>query len=296
MKKLLLLLLIAGIFSGCDTYSQDDYTEQYVVQGYLGALATLPRISLSKTVPIDEYYDLNQAAVSDAQLTVSLLDANGNVEKSFAYVTDPDSVSLFKPLDTQTLVLPNRTYALHVTFPNKPDVITAKTVIPDTMKVLRSNGNSFVYQQNPQYELALTRSLNPNRQSFLVCSLDGQEKKVDNLVPIWHPDTTPLKDRKVPEMYSSPIINESNYLAPDGTVKVQLPWVTIVYYGRNKVITRVVDDAYYNFFRTQSVQQGGSTLSPGEIPNAATNIIGGTGVFGSFASVETEIYVTRSRN
>ena len=38
-------------------------------------------------------------------------------------------------------------------------------------------------------------------------------------------------------------------------------------------------------------ERGGSTLSPGEIPNVTTNVVGGLGLFGSYARVsnQTEI-------
>jgi len=40
----------------------------------------------------------------------------------------------------------------------------------------------------------------------------------------------------------------------------------------------------YDFLRSQSVQTGGSTLSPGEIQNIDYNVEGGIGIFGSMAS------------
>lgn len=287
-------VFLASFFAGCDTYTQDTYEKKYVVQGYLYALEPLTSISLSTTVPISQKYDLRDVAVSDAKVEVQLLDAAGQVEKTFAYVADPDSMSMYRPLDTQTRVLPNRTYQLRVSFPNKSDLITAKTTIPDTMTVLNTNGRSFTYQGQQAFEQTLTPSYNPKRQSYFVFTVEGLERKKDNLVPFWHPDTATFDDVAPPDVYASPIINEANYKDPKtGNTIVQLPWVTIVYYGKNRVATNVLDDAIYDFFQSQSIQQGGSTLSPNEIPNAKTNVLGGTGVFGSLARVYSEIEVAR---
>ena len=56
-----------------------------------------------------------------------------------------------------------------------------------------------------------------------------------------------------------------------------------------------VDDNLFDFIRSQSVQQGGSTLAPGEIPNVLDHIEGGTGIFGSLARVSHETFVRPNR-
>ncbi|HRR09953.1 MAG TPA: DUF4249 family protein [Rhodothermales bacterium] len=291
--KTMSLFLLIGLLGGCDTYQQDSYKKQYVVQGYLIALEPLSPISVSTTVPLNEIYSLEATAVKNAKVEVQLLNAQGQPEKTFDYVADPDSVSMFKPLDTTALVMPSRTYALRITFPDKPDVITAKTVIPDTMRVIRTNGDTFRYQQQPQFEQLISPSLNPSRQSYFIFSVEGLTPSSTNLVPFWDPENGFGGDRKPPKVYASPILNEANYRTSEGNLLVQLPWLTVVYFGKNRVTTTVLDDATYNFFRTQSVQLGGSTLSPGEIPNAVTNIVGGTGVFGSLARATSLMTVTR---
>ncbi|MBN8589284.1 MAG: DUF4249 family protein [Rhodothermia bacterium] len=289
----LLVAFLVLVLNGCDAYEQDKYQKQYVVQGYLVALEPLTPISLSTTVPLNERYGLTDTAVKNAQVEVQLLNDKGQPEKTFLYQADPDSASLYKPIDIVTPVLPSRTYALRVTFPDKPDVITAKTQVPDTMKVMRTNGSTFKYQQQPQFEQLISQSKNPNRQAYFIFSVESLTPSPENLVPFWDPDNGFGGDRKPPKIYASPILNEANYRTPEGNLLVQLPWLTVVYFGRNKVTTTVLDDATYEFFRTQSVQLGGSTLSPGEIPNAVSNIQGGTGVFGSFARASSFMTVIR---
>jgi hypothetical protein len=54
-----------------------------------------------------------------------------------------------------------------------------------------------------------------------------------------------------------------------------------------------VDDNIFDFVRSHTVQQGGSTLSPGEIPNVLDRVEGGTGIFGSSAQITYETFVKR---
>jgi hypothetical protein len=94
---------------------------------------------------------------------------------------------------------------------------------------------------------------------------------------------------------NSPIINEGNYdINQDGTLTIRLPWIAVAFFGENRLTASALDDNLYDFIRTQTVQQGGSTLSPGEIPNVIERIEGGTGVFGSFARSSYVVRITQA--
>ena len=91
---------------------------------------------------------------------------------------------------------------------------------------------------------------------------------------------------------TSPVINEASYIdLGDGSLLVQVPFLAFGYYGPSRVSLVSLDAALQAFVQTQAVQLGGSTLSPGEIPNVTTNVVGGLGLFGSYARVsnQTEI-------
>jgi hypothetical protein len=49
----------------------------------------------------------------------------------------------------------------------------------------------------------------------------------------------------------------------------------------------------YDFIRSQTAQQGGGGFTPGSIPNVIETVEGGGGLFGSMASVRSEIFVDR---
>ena len=88
--------------------------------------------------------------------------------------------------------------------------------------------------------------------------------------------------------------NEDNYdVNPDGTLTIRYPWLGITFYGPNRLIANALDDNLYDFIRSQSVQQGGSTFAPGEIPNPLARVNGAHGVFGSYARVSFDLFVIR---
>ena len=92
----------------------------------------------------------------------------------------------------------------------------------------------------------------------------------------------------------SPILNEENYdVNPDGTLTIKYPWLAITFYGPNRIFANALDDNLYDYIRSQSIQQGGSTFSPGEIPNPLENVEGAHGVFGSYARISFDLFVLR---
>ena len=92
----------------------------------------------------------------------------------------------------------------------------------------------------------------------------------------------------------SPIINEGNYeINENGTITVKLPWLAVAFFGPNRLTANALDDNMFDFIRSQTVQQGGSTLAPGEIPNVIDRVEGGTGIFGSLARSSYEVLITR---
>jgi hypothetical protein len=79
----------------------------------------------------------------------------------------------------------------------------------------------------------------------------------------------------------------------DGTLTLQLPWLAVAFYGRNRTTANAIDDNLYDFVRTQSAQQRGGGFTPGSIPNVIEHVEGGTGVFGSIARQSYDVTVLR---
>ncbi|SMO97768.1 DUF4249 family protein [Gracilimonas mengyeensis] len=302
MKNLLTLLLItaAAALVSCETYPQDDYEEYYVVEAYLVADRQLPHVRLSKTVPADEVYDFSQAAINNANVAIQLLESGpeSTVEQTYSYSFSMQNPGIYWA-DVSHHVLPSRTYRLHITFPDSDDEITATTIIPGGFDILEGVRDTIVYQSSEQLEITVSESSYPGRQNIFIFNALSDNPVAENLTPVYFDfyedgDEDP-EDLELFANNSSGIINEGNFEKnPDGSITIDYPWIGIAYYGENKIVANTLDDNIYDFIRSQEVQLGGSTLSPGEIQNVIYNIEGGIGVFGALASDTVETFVKRN--
>lgn len=300
MKKLLIPLLLVFItLASCEIYEQDDYEEFYVLESYLVANRQLPFVRLSTTIPALDFYDFEETAVSDADIEIHLLESGPEspVDQVFAYTNVQQGIYIS---NQQHEVLPKRTYQIEVTFPGTQNMITAYTVVPDTFRVLGGVRDSIDYQSSEQLEIKLSESSYPGRQNIFVFNALSQTPDPGRLTP-FYAELYKDSDEKEEDLESfannsSGIINEANFkVNEDGSFTIKFPWIGIAFYGSNKIVANTLDDNIYDFIRSQEVQLGGSTLSPGEIQNIVTHINGGIGIFGSVASDTVQTFVKLPR-
>ncbi len=280
--------------TACELYTQDDYEEQYVVESYLVANRILPQVRVSRTLPVEEEYSLNKAAINDADVTITLLDNNGTPEATYTYVSKGDS-GIYIP-ETPDVVLPKRSYELHVTLP-AGDEVMAQTLVPGSFEIDDEQArNSIPYQSEEQLEIVITGNDHAyNRQSYFIFTVNVIDPDPDNLTPFYK-SLIEEQDVDIEDFYvnSSGIVNEENYEEnPDGTQTLRLPWIGVAFYGENDVVANTIDDNMYDFLRYQSVQGGGTTLPPGEIQNIKYHVEGGIGIFGSMASDTIRVNIER---
>ncbi len=292
MKNIFLTILsLMFIVSSCDLYPQDEYEEFYVVESYLVANRQLPLLKLSTTAPATEVYNFDNLGVNNATVQVFLLEgAEGtNPEQVFSYTNTAPGIY---EATVQHDVLPTRTYQLNITFPDPVEEVNAFTIVPDTFSVIGGVPSSIVYQSTEQLEVTLSESSYPGRQNVYIFNTIAGEPIVENLTPLYadfYEDEDDLEDFA---NLSSGILNEANFDEnPDGTVTVRYPWLAVAYFGDSRIVANTIDDNIYDFVRSQSVQLGGSTLSPGEIQNVIYRMEGAIGVFGAIASdtIQTDI-------
>lgn len=298
--------LLPFLVTACDTTAPSDHVPEPVVESYLVADALLPPIRLFWTTAINDPFDFNDQAIRNATVRVILQAAGQSAGESFSFHADPDMPGVYVP-DAEHSVVPLRTYALDVTIPGRAEAVSATTIIPGRFEIVRSGPPTVVYQGDEQYSVDVTQSVYPGRQTIFVLSIEALEPGVRSLTPLYLSqiyglkpsdsinfdslDTAELEDFLI---NASPPFNEQNYeMNADGTLSVPLPWFGVVFFGDNLLATSAVDDSIYDFMRYQLVQQGGSTLSPGEIPNVLDHVGGGRGVFGSMARVESVIRIVR---
>ncbi len=294
-------LVGALLLVSCDSTDSLEHTPQYVVEGYLQANGPLQQVRVSQTEDINAQYDFTALSIRDAAVEVQLLTPDGNgVEATFAYRHNPLEFGVYLPDGPVHRVLPLRTYRLVVTVGE--DRITSETLVPGDFELLDVSRDEAIYQSFPQIEFTVTRSFYPTRQTVFVFTSETLDPlDFDNLTPfyrdVFDPDTTQTPEDEIGQfvLNPSPPLNEGNYIVSDdgATVAVPLTWIAIAFYGRNKVTASAIDDNMYDFLRSQQIQQGGSTLAPGEIPNVLDRVQGGLGVFGSYASVSADVTILR---
>ncbi len=290
MKKVIapiLFTITALLLFSCESYNQDDYREYIVVEGYAVAGQSLPDIRLGTTAPADAVYSFEDNFIQNAIVLVTLLDENGEPEEVFEYAESTDEPGIYNPLLLSYQVEPLRTYKLDIVFTDRDDQISATTTVPDQVEVVNEIPESVVYQSENQLEIILAEPEQTNGQNVFVFNTISLEPAIDNLTPFYLSVIEDEEDVDISEYVrnSSGLINEGNFdPLPDGTILLRFPWIGVAFYGENLVVTLSVDENLSDVIRSQDVQLGGSTLSPGEIPNLLYNIEGGIGVFGSLSA------------
>ncbi len=300
MLRIYILISLAALLTlaGCDLYPQDEYREFYVVESYLVANRTLPEIRLSRTVSLEEQYNVQEAGINNAEVEMYLLAEDGSIEETYTYQNNPGNTNSVYRIFSQELVIPGRSYRLQVTFPNNSDTLRATTLVPGDFQTVGSVADSVVYQSPQQITVTTTQSEYPGRQSYFVFSVIAAEPTENNLTPFYR-DQVFDQDEDIEdfEINSSGIINEGNYdINSDGTLTLRVPWLAVAFYEFNAIVANTIDDNLYDFIRSQEVQTGSgpSILPPGEIQNIIYNVEGGIGIFGSLASDTNIVYIERS--
>ncbi len=301
MKARAVILTIFGaaaLVSACDSVATFDRDNEVVVEGYLVANEEFGRLRLSRVQPVEETYDFIGSSVRGATVQVNLLDVSGDVEATVTYLEDPDLPGIYRA-EQGSRVLPLRTYELVVQIPDTGERITSQTTVPGAYEVIDPGPDRVVYQSEQRAEVFVTRSEYPGRQAVFVFSVESLEPSIDNMTPFYldvldPDDETDEEDLEEFLINESPPLNEEGYdEISENLLRIQVPWLAFAFYGRNLLRSNALDDNLYDFIRSQAVQQGGSTFSPGEIPNVLDRVEGGTGVFGSYSVVETEVYLER---
>lgn len=277
-------ILSLTLFASCSNYNQIEFEQELMVEAYLINNRPLPDIRLSLTQPVFEFYSFEEAAYSDAAIFIDLIDQNQQILQSFTYsLKEP---GIYTPLDKDYRVLAGQQYALRVL--SAEGNLRANTKVPEAFISSSPNTNEIVYQDTEQFEIAVTATSTPDRQTSFIFSVSSESSDPANLTPFYaslFEDEDEEANVEEFTLISSPIINEANYeLQNDGTILIRLPWISVAFYGQNTIVANSIDDNLFDFVRSQSVQLGGGALAPGEIQNIINRVEGGIGIFGSITS------------
>jgi len=284
LKLTIVSLSLVLMISSCDIYNQEDYEEYIVVEAYAVANNPLPSIHITTTSPVAEEYDREVLRVQNANVRVTLLAEDGSDAELFQYVYSDSRDAYIS--QSKHKIVPNATYRLNVDFNDRPEEIEAFTTIPDEFRILNELPDEIIYQSSEQIELTISAPKRSDFQNVFVFSTRAENPTVENLTPFYRAsydnESIELTDVTI---NSSGLINEGNFeINSDETITLRFPWIGVAFYGESKIVINSVDENLANLVRSQEVQLGGSTLSPGEIPNLIYNIEGGIGIFGSLSA------------
>ena len=290
----LAILVSAVAFTACDSVDVDAEVGTYVVEAILVAGEPLPSIRLSQAAPLGGTYNIDQLGVANASMSLRL--ESDQSETRYAYTQASDAVGVYHPLDQTAVAQPLGTYHLEIL--TETVTITSKTTVPDTFRVLRGSLDEGTYQGVDRLEITHTPSRSPGRaRSYFIIITEALEPDQNNLTPL----AMDILEQEIGDatleslrVSGSPILNEDSIeLNSDGSLTFTYPWLGINFFGRNRIGINALDDNAYDFLRSQSVQQGGSTFAPGEIPNPLESLDGAHGLFGSVARAWYDFVVLR---
>ena len=289
-----LLTMLAIFISGCNVTDSNNFESEYVVESYLFALEPLAELRLSRSASFEQTYIFENQAVSNAVVKIGLLDGNGEVTQSFGYTETTKGV--YRAMDSTHMIQPLGTYALEISFPDDDTILRSQTIIPDTFSIVSTNLDTLIYRETDQLEIDVTQSFTPGRQNVFVFSTEAFDVRFDNLTPLFaeflDEEEDDLEEFRITE---SPPVNEGNYeINDDSTLTIRLPWLAVVFYGPHRITANAIDDNIFDFVVGLQLQVNPSTLSPGEIPNIVDHIEGGIGIFGSYARIQTDVFVQRN--
>lgn len=290
------LALVAGLLflTACDGNDNTTFVQEYVVENYLFSGEPLTQVRLSQTASVDEAWDFNELAVSDATVRLDLLDDNNNVEKTYSFTESNRQNGIYLP-DASDIAEPLRTYRLSIDVPGFDRTLSATTIVPDTFSVITTRLDTVVFQGSEQFEVDVTRSSFPGRQNVYIFTTEALDPREELLTPL----AADLYDNGEGDFTledfrrgSSPLLNEANYTVnADGSLTIGFPWIAVAFVGPNILTASAIDQNVFNYISSNDAQGGGSTLSPGEIPNILDPIENGRGIFGSMARQSVDIMI-----
>ncbi|GAB4374113.1 MAG: hypothetical protein Kow0042_18450 [Calditrichia bacterium] len=284
--------LIFGVISlflvlSCDkSPDSPEYEKEITVFGYLWGSRPLNldhAILIAYTQPIDQYYDLEKAAISNAEVTLMEVGSG----KVFSLSDSPEKPGFY--FNDSVLIRPKETYTLRVQVEGKS--VTASTTVPPMLHLtteLRSDTVNAIFPKNISKQKPIFMQCESLEQIVLVdmyCNEEYQNAEYIN----------PFFDQKYPnnrEEYDGGRDGEPRHIMGMARLKEMvsddfpgqyvIDWYSsmIVFYGSNTLQVLAIDDNYHKFIYTEHPERNGG-------------IQGGIGVLGSVCGESFELMILK---
>ncbi|CAN0571581.1 unnamed protein product, partial [Laminaria digitata] len=235
----------------------------------------------------DVAYRFEDLAVDGAEITISLISADGGAEEVYRYQASDKGV--YRPVDESEIVQGRRRYELEISIPGHSEQLTANTWVPGDFFIQAMESDTLIYQDEEALLLSVSQSPYPGRPAIYMNKLEALDTTFA-LTPFYqglYEEDEVTKQELIDN--SSGITNEANFeFVSDEMLGVIVPWVAVAFYGPNDIVIDAIDDNIFDFLRSQE-ENGVRPL--GERENVIDHISGGRGIFGSLARARTHIFV-----
>ncbi|NQT26194.1 DUF4249 family protein [candidate division KSB1 bacterium] len=276
------------IMTGCDeSPAKPEFDPDISIFGFLWGgepLSADHAILITHTQPPDAYYNLNKAAIRNAEITLTDIAAG----TSYTLSSDEDNPAYYYNADV--IIQPNTSYELSVT--TEEETATATTTVPHSMTL-----ESELDEENVNDETHV--DLGYEKPIYIDCPVDVQLIMVDmycnesweNAEYIY-----PFHDNhKYPDEqseYDGGANGEPRHImalvpynllkAPDFENRHTIFWYAsmIVFYGSNTMQVMAIDDNYHNFLMD-------------EHPVLSGGVENGIGCFGSVCGENYELNILK---
>ncbi len=247
-KYVLAFALIIISLGACNPYSQDNYTEQVVVEAYLIAGNILPPIRLSTTTKATVFYNFEQLALRGAQAIIWLLNEQTE-QKEFQITYKEESPGVYQPTEVITVVAGAK-YLLEVMHPDF-QTISAQTEVPNEFSILNGIPDTLIYQSTEQLVLELSTEAAEDGQNYYIINTVSKNPVEELLTPFYSEFLDSQKEEDKEQnlqeltINSSGILNEGNFERNQaGNIEIRYPWLAVAFFGENAIIPSVIDKIY----------------------------------------------------
>jgi hypothetical protein len=286
-RFIFVVLLLVTILSCSKNPNAPDYEKEIAVFGFLWGNKPMTAdraMMISYTQPIDDAYDLEQATIKNANVTIT------EVSTGKIYVLDDAKKPGFYFNDS-LIAKPKTEYLLKIEVDNK--IVTARTSVPPMLN-LQTN------LQKDRVDSVYHEGLSNEKPIFVDCE-DGEQIIVVDVYcyELWENAEyiNPFWGQKKPG-------DAGEYGGPDGnseprhivaTAKFKdlfslnfpgqyvIDWYSsmIGFFGSYTMQVMAIDDNYYNF------------INKNEYPELQSGVQGGIGVFGSMCGETYQLYILK---
>jgi hypothetical protein len=284
-KYLLIVFLLLLIFACGKNPNTPDYQKEIAVFGFLlgnKSMTADRAIMITYTQPIDEFYDLGQAAIQDANVTIT------EVNSGKVYILEDTEKPGFYFNDS-LIAKANTDYLLKVEVDNK--IVTAMTTIPTDLGIqteLSTDTVDSVYHDDLSKEKPIFIACEDGEQIIVVdvyCNESWEHAEYIN--PFWGQE----KPGDAGEYSGEDGNSEPRHIIASAKFKdlfsshfpgkYVIDWYAsmIVFFGSYTMQVMAIDDNYYNF------------ININEYPELQSGINGGIGVFGSACGETFQLYI-----